>query len=186
MGRRLAWRILGIAACIALAGCWSYVSPEAQQRLQSRHERISVTVYPMRVIRGPVIDQDEALARRLVAFLAEQGIADAVLGAPPIDTPFRWGHNQAKMAQASAVAFAATVERAAIGTQYALLVEILCNPTETEVGGVHFYLAERGGQLAAGGLTNSHWDEFKEVRPKDRNGGYEVVLRMLHKGWSRG
>jgi hypothetical protein len=172
-------------ASIALGGCWSYVSPEAQQRWQAREGRVTVTVFPVHVIRGPVVEQDEALARRVAVLLSELGTAEAVIGAPPVAAPFQWGHNQAKMAQQSAVAFAARVEKASIGTQYALLVEILCNPAETEVVGVHFYLAEQGGQLAAGGLANSHWEDFKELQPRDRNGGYEVAARMIRRGWRR-
>jgi hypothetical protein len=175
-----------LCASIALGGCWSYVSPEAQQRWQARQGRVTVTVFPVHVIRGPVVEQDAALARRLAALLGELGMAEAVVGTPSVEAPFQWGHNQAKMARSSAQAFAAHVEKASIGTQYALLVEILCNPAETEVVGVHFYLAEQSGLLAAGGLANSHWEDFKELQPRDRHGGYEVAARMIRRGWRRG
>lgn len=51
--------------------------------------------------------------------------------------------------------------------------------------GIHFYLSDRRGLLASGGLTNSKWPEFQEVMPKDRQGGYEVLIRMLREEWKR-
>jgi len=54
-----------------------------------------------------------------------------------------------------------------------------------EVIGVHFYLADRTGRLASGGLTNSHWVEFEAVRPKDRQGGHAVAIRRLRRVWQR-
>ena len=50
------------------------------------------------------------------------------------------------------------------GYGLALLVELLCNHDETAVIGVHFYLAERSGQLAAGGLANSHGADFQRLQ----------------------
>jgi hypothetical protein len=48
---------------------------------------------------------------------------------------------------------------------------------------VHFYLAEKSGLLAAGGLTNSQWDEFKRIKPVDRQGGLSVLKEMTKKRW---
>ena len=42
-----------LVAGVVLGGCWAYTSPEAQQRWQARGERFTVTVFPVRVIRGP-------------------------------------------------------------------------------------------------------------------------------------
>ena len=108
-----------------------------------------------------------------------------MLAEAAIDIPFKWERNEAKMAEQSARAFASKVAEAGLQTKYALLVEILCNGSETQVLGVHFYLSDREGRLASGGLTNSGWQEFKEVQPRDRTGGYEVATRMLEKAWTR-
>ena len=171
---------------LALAGCWSYISTEAQQRFQGREGRFTVTVYPVHVMKGGSVVHDGRLARKLVAMLTEENLADAMPGNSPVKTQFKWGANQAKMAEQSATAFAAVVKETGIQTEYALLAEILCNPQETEVLGVHFYLSDRAGRLADGGLTNSHWEEFQQVKPKDRQGGYEVLVRMLRKQWKPG
>jgi hypothetical protein len=168
---------------IALTGCWSYVSPEASKRFEARHGRVSVTVYPVHVACGGRTMADFQLGRVLVDWLNAQKIAEATPSRACARIPVKWRHNQAKMAEQSAKAFGAWVKQANIATDYALLVEILCNPNETKVMGVHFYLAEKSGLLAAGGLTNSHWDEFKRVKPVDRQGGLSVLKEMLQKRW---
>jgi hypothetical protein len=182
--RRAAWLCLLLP--IVLSGCfWSYISEDAAREFQSREGAFSVTVYPVNVVKGTTVDHDGDLARKLVAFLRQEKLAEPVFGDTAIEIPFKWEHNQAKMAERSANAFASKMTVAGLQTEYALLVEILCDGTETRVVGVHFYLSDREGRLASGGLTNSAWEEFKEVQPRDRNGGYEVAIRMLEKAWER-
>jgi hypothetical protein len=65
--------------------------------------------------------------------------------------------------------FSVTVSR--VNVVKGTAVEILCDARETPVAGVHFHLADRAGLPASGGLTNSPWKEFKEVRPTDGRGG---------------
>jgi len=179
------WACLCLLFPIAFCGCWSYISKEAAQRFESRQGAISVTVYPVNVVRGDTVEHDADLAGKLMTFLRQENLAEPVLATESANISFKWGHNQAKMAQQSAIAFASTVKEAGIQTEYALLVEILCNKSETWVGGVHFYLCDRDGLLANGGLTNSHWEEFEEIKPHDRQGGYEVAIRMLRNQWRR-
>ena len=176
---------LGLLLTIALGGCWSYISKGAQHKFESREGPFSVTVYPVSVVRGSRLEHDQDLGQKLVTFLREEGLADPVSGTPAVGVPVKWGPNEAKMAQQSASAFAAKVKEAGIQTDYALLAEILCNTDETWVGGVHFYLSDRDGKLASGGLSNSDWEDFKQVKPHDRQGGYEVLTRMLRRDWKR-
>jgi len=176
---------LELMLTIALGGCWSYISKGAQHKFESREGPFSVTVYPVNVVRGGRLEHDEDLGHKLVTFLREEGLADPVSGTPAVEIPVKWRPNEAKMAQQSATAFAAKVKEAGIQTDYALLAEILCNPDETGVAGIHFYLSDRAGKLASGGLSNSDWEEFREVKPHDRQGGYEVLIRMLRRDWKR-
>ena len=92
-----------------------------------------------------------------------------------------WGSYLSKKAQG----FANHIKESHLDTEYALLVEFLCNPNETYVGGIHFFRSDKEGQLASGGLTNSHWEEYQEIEPRDRLGGYELVLAMLNNDWSK-
>jgi len=169
---------------LILSGCWSYVSKEAREKFETRDGAFSVTVYPVSVVIGQERVHDEQLAAEVIAFLAKKKLADPVMGTGFIDIPVKWGRNQAKMAQRSAINFSDQMKGEEIQTDYALLVEILCNSSENNVGGVHYYLCDKEGNLADGGLTNSHWDEFKEVEPHDRNGGLAVAKLMLRNGWS--
>ena len=44
-------RILcALPALVLLCACWTYISPEASQRFQSRQGRFTVTVYPVHVV----------------------------------------------------------------------------------------------------------------------------------------
>ena len=72
-----------------------------------------------------------------------------------------------------------------ITTDYAMLVEILCNSEETRVRAVHYYVVQSDGQIAHTHISNSHFDDFNEVDPRDRSGGYAVLLRMLESEWRR-
>jgi hypothetical protein len=176
--------LCGLLLSIGLAGCWAYVSPEASKRFAARQGRISLTVYPVHIAcGGKPTTGDFSLGRELVEWLNAQNFADAKLGRPGVPIPVDWGANQAKMAERSAKAFGAWVKQANITTDYALLAEILCDREETKVMGVHFYLAEKSGLIAAGGLTNSHWDEFKRIKPVDRQGGFSVLKEMIQKRW---
>lgn len=178
--RLLCWVLLSLL----LSGCWAYVSPEASKRLEARHGLLSVTVYPVNVAcGGKPTAGDFTLGRELVEWLDAQNIAAAKFGRPGVPIPVKWSANQAKMAEQSAKAFGAWVKQADLATDYALLAEILCNRDETQVMGVHFFLAEKSGLIAAGGLTNSHWDEFKRIKPVNRQGGLSVLKEMLKKRW---
>jgi hypothetical protein len=176
---------LWLLLSISLTGCWSYISREAQHRLQALEGPFSLTVYPIKVVKGTTVEHDEDLARKIMMFLRRENLAEPVLASDDMEIPFQWSRSQPKMVQRSALAFASMVKETGMETDYALLVEILCNPTETKVGGVHFYLSDRSGNLADGGFTNSHWLEFQEVQPHDRQGGFEVAIRMLRKAWKR-
>ena len=181
--RHAAW--LWLLLPIVVSGCWSYISKEAQRSFERREGPFTVTVYPVNVVRGATVTHDEALARKVIAFLQQENLADPALGTVAAEIPVKWGANQAKMAQQSAIAFASQVKGDEVRTDYALLAEVLCNANETRVLGVEFYLSDRAGLLVDGGLTNSGWKEFKEVRPRDRQGGYEVLIRMLERKWKR-
>lgn len=175
--------ILVCMSMLLVSGCWSYISKESNVRFMSRKSAFTVTVYPVSVVTGNLREGDEKLAKEVIDFLAEEGLALPVKGEGEIDLPVKWGMNQAKMAKKSALGFSEIMQAKQIDTEYSLLVEILCDTGETKVGGVHYYLCDSDGYLADGGLTNSHWDEFHVVNPVDRNGGVEVAKLMLKKGF---
>ncbi|MCF7912543.1 MAG: hypothetical protein K9M99_08450 [Candidatus Cloacimonetes bacterium] len=168
-----------------ISGCWSYISKEAKEKFDTREGEFSVTVFPVSVVLGPERESDEELAVELIEFLSKESLAVPVMGTDAVNIPVKWGRNQAKMAQQSAIHFSEVMKGVEIQTDYALMVEILCNSGEDRVGGVHFFLCDKDGNLANGGLTNSHWEEFKEIEPHDRQGGLEVAKLMLRRIWLR-
>ena len=92
--------------------------------------------------------------------------------------------NHSKIVAYSSKALGAQNNVAGIGTDYALLVEIMILPNGLP-GGVHYYLSDPEGEIADGSFTNDHWDEFKEVQPKTPDDGYEVATRMLRRNWGK-
>ena len=184
--RKSIWRFVLLLLSFTLFGCYSYISDEAEQKFQALDEPFTVTVYPVNVVLGgPKIEHDKDLARDIMTFLSQENLAKPILGTTDIKIAVQRSSIQPKMAKQSAIAFASIIKETGIETDYALLVEILCNSGETGVHGVHFYLSDKTGSLASGGLTNSKWEEFQEVQPHDRKGGLEVAKRMLHREWQR-
>jgi len=179
-------KVVLIGMCLSMlifSGCSSYVSKEANGIFETRDGAFSLTVYPVSVVTGQERVHDEQLAADLIDFLLKEQLANPVMGSRSIDMPVKWGRDQSKMAKTSAINFSNQMKEEEIQTDYALLVEILCNFSETNVGGVHYYLCDKDGNLADGGLRNSHWEEFKEVEPHDRNGGLAVAKLMLQAAW---
>jgi hypothetical protein len=174
--------ILLIVAML-LSGCSQYISPQASKEFNGRADPFSVSVYPVNVIRPPgTIQPNIRLAEKVVTFLETEELAEPVLVKEPVLYDFLFSPNQTKIVAHSAKAFAAQVRDAGIGTDYALLVEIMILPNGVP-GGVHYYLSDPKGELADGSFTNDHWDEFKAVQPKTPDDGYEVAIRMLRRIW---
>ncbi|MDP2359831.1 MAG: hypothetical protein Q8O14_03645 [bacterium] len=168
---------------LVFCSCSSYIAKNAARSFQARDGVVSVTVFPVHVVKGGTREHDVELARHVAEFLRAENLADPTLDPTVIEIPVHWRIDQSKMAQESALAFAAKVKEQGIQTDYALLGEILCVPDESLVVGVHYFLADREGLLASGGLTNSHWEEFHDVKPVDRRGGGEVLTRMIKRIW---
>ena len=163
-------------------GCAAYVSREARRTFEKCTGMFTVTVFPVNILKGfTLVDHDVEVADQLARFLMDEQIADAsVTGEAAIYT-VKKSVSQPAVMKNSAVAFAAIVKERQISTQYALLVEIMFNHRETVVRGVHIYLVDSQGRVAMIGLNNSHWEEYKAVMPRDRQGGYQVAIRMLRR-----
>jgi hypothetical protein len=177
------WSVLPVT--LILTGCWSYVVREAAQTFQHRKSAFTVTVYPVNVVKRDNVGCDKNLARTVASFLEEQGLAAPTLGNRDFTYAFQWGANQAAMAERSAKAFAAQVKADNIGTDYALLVEVLMWGDGRTVGGVEFYLCDKAGSLADGSLRNSDWGDFQKINPTTPEGGVEVAKSMLKQAWGQ-
>lgn len=185
MGSLLYRIVILLVATLLMPGCYTYLSPEANDAFKTRAGPFPVSVYPINVIRPPgTIHPNTRLAEKMVSFLKTEKLAEPVLVNEPVLYDFLFSRNQSKIVANSAKAFAAQVRNAGIGTDYALLVEIMIMPNG-EPGGVHYYLSNPNGEIADGSFTNDHWDEFKVVQPKTVDDGFEVAIRMLRRTWGK-
>ena len=174
-----------LVVVLLMSGCYSYLSPDANEAFNARTEPFSVSVYPVNVIKPPgTIHPSIPMAEKVVTFLETEELAKPLLVKERVRYDFVFSPNQTKIVASSAKAFAAQIREMSISTDYALLVEIMMLPNG-EPGGVHYYLSDPQGELADGSFTNDHWDEFKEVQPKTADDGLEVAIRMLRRTWGK-
>ncbi len=173
-------RIILICVIVFISvGCKSLESKDASAKFINEKESVSMLVYPVRVIQGGKIDNDPNLSQKLISQLSEFDKIKFVTTNDTLSIPFQWRHNQARMLRQSATGFSAGITKANIETEYALLVEILGNGEETWVGGVHYYICNKNGEIVKLGLNNSHWEAFQQVNPKNRQDGMLVAVKML-------
>lgn len=166
-------------------GCTGPINKEAASLFQSLRDSLSVTVYPVHVIILPKsVQTDTKLQNEVVMYLNSNDYAHAVTTTMDVNIPVAPSKNQAKMFKESALNFAQQVSNQNISTPYALLVETLSWHNESNMGGIHYYVADTMGHVVAGGLTNSHWEEFISVSPRTRQDGIKVAFNMLDKALS--
>lgn len=159
----------------------SVIDKDAHEIFADRKGPFEVTVYPVHIVVSESTFADTVLQMDLVHFLNESGLAIATPATRDVEIPFTWGANQAKMFSRSAKGFAHAISMDRPATDYALLVESLSIGSEENVGGVHFYLVDKHGKIAAGSLSNSHWDEFTSISPRGRHAAMKVAYNLLGK-----
>jgi hypothetical protein len=168
----LAWGIGG--------GCGdSAICEQAASRLAELDRPCAVTVFPINVIRGDRIEHDVDLARYLAEVLDEELIALPRLSPLPAALEVHRGMNRSRMYRRSASAFGDHVRGLHPATDYALLVEILADRDETRVTGVRYYLTDGQGRLADGAAWDFHHQLFRDVDPRDRTTGLQVLVGEL-------
>ena len=132
---------------ILLSSCTSYVSEEAEKEYEGLDRPYSVTIFPVNILKriskeNIIIEHDGEMSKNINQMFLSN---DSMRIIPTISNieiayPVEMSFNQSKMAKESALAFPSKVKEIGIETEYALIVEILCNEAETYIHGVHFYL----------------------------------------------
>jgi hypothetical protein len=150
---------------LALGGCGSLVDPAAEKQLKQDLGNTSITVFPA-ALRRTQITYDAAAAGQLADFLKAQKLADATASDAEVPLTGPWHSNESTMWKESAQALAAYVKEHPINTRYALLPEYLILGGSGAIGGVHVYIVDSDGRIAAGFALNSHHKLFSEVNPK--------------------
>lgn len=180
---RLLLTCLAVLLLLFIVGCDQVVSEEARQRFQSRSGAFVVTVYPIHVVTGDHVVHDKELARRLAVFLRFSHLADPEIASKPVDKPAYRSASETERIRLNARHLERAVKRTDLGTDYALMAEIVCNREETRVLGVYFYLADRFGRIASARMANKHHRQFQQIQPRDRDGGFLVLTEMIREGW---
>jgi hypothetical protein len=176
--------VWGLLVLIIAGSCGSkYPETPTETKFVNRTGVFSVTVYPVNIVIGDSIACDSMLAVKIAEFLKKEGLAEPSLG-PVLLAPLKkWEGNQMRLSEHASSAFAAHLRQASIQTEYALLVQILCRPSDAKVVGVQYFLRDRQGSSVDGKISNNYFKEFREVDPKDPPGGCEVAIRMMRQHW---
>ena len=85
--------------------------------------------------------------------------------------------NEQKVLWGMARAFREQVQKQPPETDYVLYADYLMG--RGAVGGVHFAICDRKGQLVVVDFQNSHWDDFKSIDPKSREDCDRLVVKRL-------
>ena len=172
-------RIFVIVCTVLLWSCAGVMDKESRAVFLDRTKPLSVTVYPVHVVISDKTHSDTDLQKQLVDHLNVLGYAEAIASEDDVEIPFIWGANQAKMFRRSAENFAAQLAGKPLSTSYALLVETLSIQVEDNMGGVHYYIVDNQGHVVDGALSNTHWNAFTSVSPKNRQEGLQVAFNIL-------
>lgn len=184
---RLRFRLPLWAACLFLVfivcACDQVVSDEARRRFQNRTGSITLTVFPVQVITGSRVTHDQELAGRVSDFINAAYPADSRTAATPIQKPAFYGVAETRRIRLSARYLSQAIQGMDLNTGYAFMAEIVCNPDETRVLGVYWFLADRFGRIAGARMANAHHREFQRINPKNRNEALPVLIEMIREGW---
>lgn len=198
---RLYWLFSQAAACILFFAFifsgvlrsgffqtpWVYDSREtraARATFEQRDDLFAVTLFPIHVVRGPNTSHEFMLTKRFAGYLTDMNLARPLVTEEILDVPVRWGRNQARMFRRSREACAERMRAASVSTPYALMVEILAGHSGNHVGGLHYYLADRDGQIVDQGLINSHHDLWRELQPAGVPEAYDLLERWVCESWT--
>ncbi len=168
---------------VLLAGCGRIVKKEVEAEFRSALGKTSVTVYPV-VVRSTGsaagVIWDEQAAKDLAGWIEKQGLARVVIASDQLNIAAKPGMNQAKMFRSGMTSFGEWVKAHPPNTDYGLVAEYLVWG-KGAVGGVHVYVVRNDGEYAYGTLLNSHWKEFKEVKPTSVQDATRVAIRKLNR-----
>lgn len=167
--------------CLLLAGCQGVVKDEDEARFRDQLGSTTIAVYHA-VVRdlGPAVNTrwDPESAKEIAGWLNENGFGKAIVASekPPIAA--KAGMNQARMFRSSIRAFGEYVKVHPPNAEYACVAEYLMM-RNGRVGGVHVYFVRNDGTPVFGTLSNSHWKEFKKVKPVSVRDANQVALGSL-------
>ena len=167
--------VMSLLCAVPFVQC-SGVDSAANKKLLEKLGATSVTVFPT-LVRGTEQHYDTGSAEAIVQFLKAEKLAEAALAAEQIPVTGEWGMNQSKMYMASAKSVGSYVTQHSLSTDYALMAEYLMG--KGEAVGIHCYVVDTQGRLAAGIQLNSHDKDFAAAEPRTPEDCTKVLLAKL-------
>jgi hypothetical protein len=170
-----------LAASLVTTGCGGVVKDEDVARFRDTLGKTEITVYPA-VVRelGPTVKTswDMESAREIAEWLNGNGFGEARVSENKPEIAVKPGMNQAKMFRAGIRSFGEWVRANPPETEYACVAEYLMM-RNGKAGGIHVYCVDRAGTPVFGSLSNSHWPEFKQVKPASVRDASRVAVGSL-------
>ncbi len=87
--------------------------------------------------------------------------------------------NEQKVLWAMAHAFSEQVKKNPPETDYVMFADYLMG--KNAVGGVHFAICNKSGELVVVDFQNNHWPDFKEIDPKTREDCDRLVIKRMER-----
>lgn len=172
-----------LAASLALAGCSGVIRNEDSARFKADLGRTTITIFPA-VVRelGPTVETswDNRSAEVISDWLNENGYGAARVSDRKPEIEVKPGMNQARMFRTGIRSFSEWVRANPPETEYACVAEYLMM-RDGKAGGIHVYCVDRSGKLVFGSLSNSHWPEFKKVKPASVRDASKVAVGSLNR-----
>lgn len=180
-GVLMRWTRWMLAASLAMAGCGGVVKQEDMARFRDNLGKTGITVYPA-VVRelGPTVKTswDNESAAEIAEWLNSNGFGVARASEQKPEIAVKPRMNQAKMFRTGISSFGEWVRANPPETEYACVPEYLMM-RNGKAGGIHVYCVDRAGTPVFGSLSNSHWPEFKRVKPASVRDASRVAVGSL-------
>ncbi|NOU46528.1 MAG: hypothetical protein HOO86_05625 [Bacteroidales bacterium] len=127
----------------------------------------TVLVCPVLILTSKTSTYDSITSQRIADYLNQKNYAEAdvtTLCPPPNN---KWRHNEARMLTESSELFASYVKQQKLpDNTFVLYPEFYKGGPDDIIIAVHYLLINNKGGIAMRGLINSHWPEFKQVKPR--------------------
>ena len=170
--------VICIALSLVMGGCASLVDPQANQTLLQSLGNTSFTVFPTFVRYAKETSYDNTDTAAVSIFLTDNNLGQVTVSDQQVAITGGWQMNQSAMWRESAEAFAQHLAANPIQTDYALLPEYLIGGNGVPVG-IHCYILNTQGDVAAGFRLNSHYSIFTDANLQTAQDCTAVLIQAL-------
>ena len=147
---------------------------ERQQAFKKAASTATLLVYPVR--EGGKSNADSAV--HLAKLFNDAGLTKAVAASDGPQLDIKGDMNEQKVLWGMARAFREHVQAHPPEADYALFADYLMMGKDA-VGGVHFAVCDRKGELVVVDYQNDHHADFNAIKPKSAEDGDRLVLKRL-------